>query len=144
MSRLGALLPIPFILNLHYYYIAPNIATPTGECEANPVFMLRNCRKSCNTCSVLDPQKMNALVKRTLELHEVGGDETLLETPYGVDQQIDASLQTEIGEIIANFTFYMENLIFAKEEFAAVKKTCKNRHRMCAYWKHLGECEKVS
>eukprot|EP00545_Synedropsis_sp_CCMP1620_P004966 CAMPEP_0119007782 /NCGR_PEP_ID=MMETSP1176-20130426/3245_1 /TAXON_ID=265551 /ORGANISM="Synedropsis recta cf, Strain CCMP1620" /LENGTH=459 /DNA_ID=CAMNT_0006959997 /DNA_START=21 /DNA_END=1400 /DNA_ORIENTATION=- len=113
-----------------------------GECDANPVYMLRNCRKSCNTCSVVDHDAMMALVDRRTELYEVGGDETLLETPYGIEQQVDSSLKHEIGQIVLNFTFYMEHLIFAKEEYAAVKKTCKNRHRMCAYWKHLGECEK--
>jgi hypothetical protein len=87
---------------------------------------------------------MTALVRRRSELHEVGGDETLLETPYGVTQDVSASVKEQVSEVISNSTFYMDNLIFAKEKYAAVKKTCKNRHRQCAYWKTLGECEKVS
>lgn len=106
--------------------------------------MLSNCRKSCNTCDVVDPTEMAALVLRRMELHEVGGDETLLETPYGVTQDVSASVKEQVSEVINNFTFYMDNFIFAKEEYAAVKKTCKNRHRQCAYWKTLGECENVS
>lgn len=106
--------------------------------------MLSNCRKSCNTCDVLDPAEMTALVRRRSELHEVGGDETLLETPYGVTQDVSESVKEQVSEVITNFTFYMENLIFTQEKYAAVKKTCKNRHRQCAYWKTLGECEKVS
>jgi hypothetical protein len=28
------------------------VSWPTNECDKNPIFMLKNCRKSCNACSV--------------------------------------------------------------------------------------------
>jgi hypothetical protein len=110
------------------------------------VYMLRNCRKSCETCGITDEAELVALSEKKLALHEVGGDETLLETPYGVTQSIvDGSTEEHhVKEIIANFTSYMENIIFQDPKYAAVKKTCKNRHPMCSFWKHIGECEKVS
>ena len=105
--------------------------------------MLRNCRKSCQTCEITDDIELDALAAKKLELHEVGGDETLLETPYGITQSIAPEAKEQVQDVIRNFTFYMENVIFKDPKFTTVRKTCKNRHADCAFWTHLGECEKV-
>ena len=87
---------------------------------------------------------MAVLVERKKLLHEVGGDETLLETPYGMAQNVDSRAADQVEMVISNFTFYMESIIFTDSKYDAVKKTCKNRHRDCAFWTTLGECEAVS
>lgn len=85
---------------------------------------------------------------RRLLLYEASGDETILETPYGMSQDVpmgaDSTLRKEIEEIMQETELYMETEIFVKEEHSAVKKKCKNRNRSCAHWKALGKCDKVS
>ena len=107
------------------------------------MYMLRNCRKSCQTCGITDEDELDALSAKKLELHEVGGDETLLETPYGITQSIGTDAREAVLKVIQNFTTYMENIIFKDPQYSTVRKTCKNRHADCAFWTHLGECEKV-
>jgi hypothetical protein len=106
--------------------------------------MLFSCQKSCETCG-LTQEELQAASFRALALQDVGGDETLIETPYGMRQEVlNAELQEEIHAIIQKYARYMEEEVFVKEEFAAVKKMCKNRHRECAYWTQQGSCETVS
>ena len=106
--------------------------------------MLIECRKSCGTCDVTEDEELDELIERTMELYEVGGDETLLETPYGVRQIIDPADAERVLEVIRNFTFYMDHLIFKDPKYKAVKKTCKNRHPECSVWATSGECKTVS
>ena len=106
--------------------------------------MLLQCRKSCGTCGITDRLELDALIEKKVALHEVGGDETLLETPYGVTQTLDVKTQAGIKEVIKNFTSYMDSVVFKDPRYETVKKTCRNRHRDCAFWAHLGECENVS
>ena len=115
-----------------------------GECEANPGYMLTHCQKSCGTCGVTDEEELEELIAWKKALHEVGGDETLLETPYGVTQTVHPSHAEGIEEVIRNSISYMEDVIFKDPKYEAVKKTCKNRHSDCALWAYLGECEDVS
>lgn len=115
----------------------------SGECESNPTYMLINCRKSCGTCGVTDNEELSALIAKKLALHDVGGDESLLETPYGVTQTVPPTSEEMIEEVIQNFTNYMENYVFQDPQYEAVKKTCKNRNPLCAFWTSIGECEKV-
>ena len=125
------------VIHMLYMYCA-------GECDANPAFMLIQCRQSCGTCDVADEKELDALIERTIDLYEVGGDETLLETPYGVKQIVDPADAERVLEVIRNFTFYMDHLIFTNPKYQAVKKTCKNRHPECSVWATSGECKAVS
>ena len=89
-------------------------------------------------------EELEELIAWKTALYEVGGDETLLETPYGVTQTVHPSNAEGIEEVIRNFTSYMEDLIFKDPKYASVKKTCKNRHSDCSLRAYLGECEDVS
>jgi hypothetical protein len=86
---------------------------------------------------------MNILVLKKQALHEVGGDESLFETPYGVTQEFDETDESEVIKVIQNTTIYMENIVFKDPSYTDVKKTCKNRDSRCARWTTWGECEKV-
>ena len=91
-----------------------------------------------------DARELEQLIARKKALYDVGGDETLLETPYGITQTIEPSDGDKTREVIQNFTSYMEDVVFKDPKYEAVKKTCKNRHALCAFWVAVGECEKVS
>ena len=106
--------------------------------------MLIQCRDSCGTCDVTDEEELDALIEKKLELYELGGDEMLLETPYGVTQIIDTTEVERAQEVIRSYTFYMDHLVFKDPKYEGVKKTCKNRRPECVVWATSGECETVS
>jgi len=112
----------------------------SGECMANPNYMLLNCQSSCKTCGI-EGEEMDKEIARHEMLHHVNGDETLLETPYGKLQEGENDPKSVIHPIVANYTKYMERVVFVDEDYKGVKHSCKNRHELCAFWASLGECE---
>lgn len=104
--------------------------------------MMLDCAKSCATCGMDETEFARTRNQRAL-LYDVGGDERLLETPYGMAQeQADADAQAVVKEVIANYTKYMETTIMADPK-STVKTTCKNRHAKCAVWTAMGKCKSV-
>jgi len=116
----------------------------SGECTANPTYMLRSCRLSCDTCD-LDGAKMNDRIKYNQRLHHVNGDETLLEDTHGKLQKYGGDDPTEsaaVQQVVADMSDYMTTVVFADaKKYKDVMHSCKNRHELCAYWKTIGECE---
>ena len=102
--------------------------------------MMLECAKSCATCG-MDKKEVARTRKERALLYDVGGDATLLETPYGITQE-DATDQAAVKDVIANYTKYMETTIMADPK-STVKTTCKNRHAKCALWTSMGKCESV-
>jgi ShK domain-like len=107
-----------------------------GECDKNPVYMVKHCPKSCNAC---DKDKQEKQAKADAE--NKPKDE------YGVVQLIDAAQKQEIIQAIDDMKAYMRT---AREDPATTAKmhelldNCKIQHELCAFWKIIGECEKVS
>lgn len=112
-----------------------------GECETNGAFMLNFCIKSCQICDYTG--NLTELIHLKKQLTLVGGDETLLQTPYGMTQHMSFGDEHEdaVNQVMANMTDYMEGIIFVDPAFENVKLTCKNRHVNCAFWVAIGECE---
>lgn len=106
--------------------------------------MLKECRKSCGTCDVTDETELYKLIQTKISKKIVDdGEVSLLETPYGVAQNIDPEKAEQIQEVIRNFTSYMEDFVFQDPKYQPVKDTCRNRNPFCAFWVTIGECEKV-
>lgn len=105
--------------------------------------MLNFCIKSCQICDYTG--KLTELIRLKKQLSLVGGDETLLQTPYGLTQHVNIGDEHNdaVNHVMANMTEYMEGIIFVDSTFENVKHTCKNRHNNCAYWVAIGECEAV-
>ena len=106
--------------------------------------MLNFCKKSCNICDFQGD--LNELIARKKKLALVAGDETLLETPYGMTQtplEPGSEHSDAVAHVLAQTTEYMETVIFASAKYESLKHTCKNRDRNCAFWVAIGECEKV-
>lgn len=115
----------------------------SGECGANAKFMLNFCKKSCEICDF--DGDLGELVVLKGRLDQVGGDETLLENPYGMNQTFwnnnnDGSPSYE--DTLKQTSHYMETIIFQDPKYeSTIRHTCKNRHRSCAKWTTIGECE---
>ena len=106
-----------------------------NDCEANSAFMRRRCPKSCNACGT--------------EIQETvsdGDERVVTEDEFGLIQVSDATYHAEIAQAIEDMKAYMRN---AHEdpgttpEMRLLLDNCKNKHDSCAFWKALGECEKV-
>ena len=106
-----------------------------GECDANPKYMLHNCRKSCHVCHWTKSQitrevnqRLGVGTKDDKKEEEEVVD--LTETPYGVTQSTASANKEEelkLQETIQNMTNYMEQIVFQDPGHVKVKKECKNR-----------------
>jgi prolyl 4-hydroxylase len=90
-----------------------------GECENSPDYMLQFCRKSCELCNV-DFDVIQDVY--------AGGEERVAEVQAIVDATIE----------------YMANVVMVEDKYEQVRKVCKNRDALCAYWKLIGECDNAS
>ena len=111
----------------------------TGECTANPNYMLYQCKKSCKTCS-LDARKLRVLADYRIRLHAVGGDERLLETPYGITQRTQGLDPEKVREIETNMAHYIQNVVQKEKKYKDVKHKCKNTQPDCIRLKIAGQC----
>lgn len=110
-----------------------------GECDANPNYMLLTCKKSCDTCN-MKPKELRKLAAHKALLNTVGGDETLLETPYGRTQTTDGLDPDKVHEITTNMVQYMENVVGKDPKYDPVRESCKNMKAECIQWKLEGKC----
>mmetsp|Transcript_10482 Transcript_10482/g.15422 ORF Transcript_10482/g.15422 Transcript_10482/m.15422 type:complete len:447 (-) Transcript_10482:385-1725(-) len=115
----------------------------TGIAEAKELdedYMYQYCPKSCKACG-LSGKDLEEFKKKQRLLESVGGDERLLETPYGYKQKLASGKRKEIKDVIAKMEEYMTNVVMVEPKYERVRKTCKLRHDSCAYWKAMGQCE---
>jgi hypothetical protein len=62
----------------------------------------------------------------------------------GVRQIIDPNDADRVLDVIRNFTFDMDHLIFKNPKYKAVKMTCKNRHPECSMWGPVASAKPLS
>lgn len=108
--------------------------------------MLNNCAKSCQVCdwSAKKIKKKVAELTGTEEENKEEEEEPdLTETPYGVAQTAEGKHEAATLKIIENVTKYMDEIVFVDPAYSKIKNDCKNRNKLCAFWAHIGECEKV-
>ena len=87
-----------------------------GECDANPGYMLTNCKRACVVCYEGTNQ-------------------------FGVGQRIPKGRDTaKTVEAVDKTVKYMQR-VWREEEFSRVRHKCRNQHEDCTYWASLGECE---
>lgn len=114
------------------------------ECETNPEFMLRVCAKSCNSCSApggIDEPATHESSNATLATQDEEGEED-----YGVAQAMDYKRSSELVQTLSDMKLYFKNLRKDPDTTPRMHElldNCKNKHEHCAFWKVLGECDKV-
>jgi hypothetical protein len=108
-----------------------------GECDKNPVYMVKHCPKACNAC---DKDARDKLAKEDAE--NKPKDE------YGVVQVIEGTQTQEIVQAIDEMkTLHAQGTRLYPETTATMQElldNCKIQHELCAFWKVVGECENVS
>jgi ShK domain-like len=95
-----------------------------GLCRDNRVFMLKVCPKACHACGHGNEDQYN----------------------YGVEQVVDEARRVEIAQAMDDMKAYFRTKREdpkTTDKFHKVLDNCKNQHESCAFWKVLGECEKV-
>mmetsp|Transcript_30695 Transcript_30695/g.50701 ORF Transcript_30695/g.50701 Transcript_30695/m.50701 type:complete len:480 (+) Transcript_30695:37-1476(+) len=102
----------------------------SGECDANPYFMLMKCQKSCHTCHIVNPIELSRLAEAKLKLHKVGGDERLLETMHGMEQDVEGLDPDTVQTTLQEMEVYMQQLDVQTNP-KLNDLVCKNRHSNC-------------
>lgn len=108
-----------------------------GECNANPSYMLDNCKKSCNNC----PGTGDDSVGKSL----LDEKEYLLKSvqEFGVPQTIEEE-GTELS-IVRDSISYMRNFVNMPKPTHRMKEQqislCRNLHALCSQWAMNGECD---
>jgi hypothetical protein len=106
-----------------------------NQCDSNREFMLSHCPKSCDACA-----------EEVEENVSEGETKSYAQDEFGLLQVSDVNYHAEIAQAIEDMKAYIRN---AREDPGTTPKmskildNCKNNHESCAFWKVIGECEKV-
>lgn len=112
-----------------------------GECDANPNYMLHNCRRSCMQC----PDQAKKLARMMEEKRKKMRVWTKEELEVAADMGKPQNLVNEVFRISAEQS--AARIIAAREHVSGLseenlKEICKNDHDDCTTWAVAGECEK--
>jgi len=114
-----------------------------GECDNNPNYMLRSCRRSCLQCPDQAEELARLLEEKKKKILVWTDDELKVGADMGTDQRLEnknfggVSLEESSARIIAaRRKIYNEGLDENLQEI------CKNLHEDCTTWAIAGECEK--
>ncbi len=109
------------------------------ECDANPNYMLNNCKAACNNCATDKVQNNKKALAREKEhlLKEIQN--------YGVEQNAQGAIEHLTMMVIRKSIFYMKNFVHAENPTHKLSKKiiekCRNHDSLCAFWAASGECD---
>jgi prolyl 4-hydroxylase len=112
--------------------LCPRSQTVQGECEKNPVYMSKNCAKSCGTCELLEVDR---------ELSDSTTENQRESAKFGTMQTVKGSRSNDTATRLAESVAYMQSDQMT-ELPEKVRTNCQNRNELCTFWAVIGECEK--
>lgn len=113
-----------------------------GECNNNPNYMLRRCRKSFDSCDGTIPTTGSQSTEtETKDPHKV--DPSDPSTLYGLPQQCDSSACHEIVSSTSTYMITKTATATANSDpnYLVILTNCKNQNADCALWASTGECD---
>lgn len=109
-----------------------------------------HCNYQNNDACLIDPlvseSSSACSAPRGIEEPERDDQEVLGEDAYGMPQLRHDTYQNEIELTISDMKSYFRDLrnnANTTENMLHLLDNCKNKHENCAFWKVVGECEKV-
>jgi len=111
-----------------------------GECENNPSYMLNSCRKACRTCVIPDRSNKEGRSEDVFDIEVEYGTGYLLFVK-GEPQRIQGNNEQETRNMVLKTMTYMRDVVMPDRKLDNIRKDCINRHKLCAFWAVLGECE---
>jgi len=114
-----------------------------GECDANPVYMLRSCRRSCKHCPD-QAEELAAILAAEEKKNKVYTKEELaVGADMGEPQSVEEESMFHVSEreIIARIDASREFIRDSDLDDDLID-ICLNAHEKCVAWAVAGECEK--
>jgi len=106
-----------------------------GECSTNPNYMLTNCKKSCNKCSIENVN--NNTATEALMMNDI--------QEFGVAQTVSGDRRHDTLANIFETVQYMKHFVYAENPThnmtREVVESCRNNEALCSYWAIIGECD---
>jgi len=109
-----------------------------SECEANPGYMLLNCRRACRVC---ERHKKYSDVPPSADGSDLGEPQS-----FDIDEETDDDfdgeiLREDILKHIAESRRYMQSQIELGVIDPELLRACRNEEEGCTIWSLSGECE---
>jgi len=118
----------------------------THMCTKNPLWMIENCKFSCDACPSLEKMKSYEDAEEIYapfdDYDENNGElANLLEKvkEYGVAQDVKRGKRQKIAHVLKNTMEYMESIEDTFSE--SVLEICVNQSPSCAIWAARGKCK---
>jgi prolyl 4-hydroxylase len=113
-----------------------------GECDANPVYMLRSCSRSCKQCPDQAEELAAILAAKAKKVKVYTKEELMIGEDMGEPQSLeDSEFRVSEKETIARIEAsrqYLQDSDFDDD----LIEICLNKHEKCFTWAVAGECEK--
>mmetsp|Transcript_26531 Transcript_26531/g.58115 ORF Transcript_26531/g.58115 Transcript_26531/m.58115 type:complete len:472 (+) Transcript_26531:92-1507(+) len=113
-----------------------------GECEANPVYMLRNCARSCIQCPDQAEELAEMIEAKKRKIRVWTNSELEIAEDLGVEQLLEnENFKVSLDQTAVRIAAAREHLQNAGLDFDLMD-ICKNKHEHCTTWAVAGECQK--
>ncbi|KAK1735935.1 prolyl 4-hydroxylase alpha subunit-like protein [Skeletonema marinoi] len=99
-----------------------------GECDKNPGYMHRSCKRSCNTCTAED---IDITARQAVRISD--------QDISGVWWMNSSEKQDFLDDIMS----YLKDEVWAVPEYTKTQGICFNKDNMCTHWAMQGRCSEV-
>lgn len=113
-----------------------------GECDANPVYMLTSCRRSCKHCPDQAEELAAIIAAKEAKKRVYTQNELAVGVDMGEPQSLEDSMfHVSEGEIMDRMYASRKSIRDSNFDDDLIS-ICLNKHEKCVAWAVAGECEK--